>query len=49
MHIPFGRRPVDRDPFQHSVLGRPAAARLALVACVLVGLWGAIAWAVTLP
>lgn len=48
MRTPLDRRAADRDPFRHSVLGRPASARLAIVACVLVGLWGAIAWAVAL-
>jgi hypothetical protein len=46
---PLGRRAANRDPFQHSVLGRPAVARLVVVACILVYLWAAIAWAVALP
>ena len=45
----FGHRTTDRDPFRHSVMGRPASVRLAVVACILVGLWGAIVWAVALP
>ena len=49
MRNPFDHRAADRDPFRHSVLGCPASVRLAIVIFVLVGLWGAIAWAVALP
>lgn len=38
-----------RDPFQHSMLGRPAGWRLLVVTCLLAGLWIAVAWAIALP
>jgi hypothetical protein len=41
--------PRSRDPFSGSLLGRPFWVRLAGSACVLVLLWLAIAWAVSVP
>jgi hypothetical protein len=41
--------PRSRDPFRGSLLGRPFWVRLAGVAGVLVLLWLAIAWAVSVP
>ena len=37
-----------RDPFQHSLLGRPAAQRVAGAALILAALWTAIFWAARL-
>ena len=38
-----------RDPFDTSLLGRPALLRLCIVALGLVPLWLAIAWAMAIP
>jgi hypothetical protein len=37
-----------RDPFESSVMARPAIVRLGVVTCVIVALWLAIAWAAAL-
>jgi hypothetical protein len=40
---------MSRDPFQYSLMAQPAHARLFAIAAVLLCLWLAIAWAVSLP
>jgi len=37
-----------RDPFESSVMARPAIVRLGVVTCVIIALWLAIAWAAAL-
>jgi hypothetical protein len=40
---------MSRDPFEYSLMAQPAYTRLFAIVAVLLCLWIAIAWAVSLP